>query len=92
MDRKIPAAVIAVVSDALALRYTHAQIDQFMGSAGIELSQSPPGNWQVKTRGWLRRANGRRILPTISPLPFLIVMLAGGNPGAAHGGIRPDSL
>jgi len=57
MDRKIPVAVIAVVSDALAQRYTHAEIDQFMESAGIELSPSPPGNRQVKTRAWLRHAN-----------------------------------
>src|ERR1022692_1470419 len=57
MDRKKPVAVIAVVSDALALRYTHAQIDQFMESAGIELSPSPPGNRQVKTRARLRHAN-----------------------------------
>lgn len=58
MDRKIPAAVIAVVSDVLAERYSHAQIDQFMESAGIELTPSPLGNKQVKTRAWLRHANG----------------------------------
>jgi hypothetical protein len=57
MDRRIPVAVIAVVSDALAQRYSHAQIDHFMESAGIELSPSPLGNRQVKTRAWLRHAN-----------------------------------
>jgi hypothetical protein len=57
MDRRIPVAVIAVVSDALAQRYSHAQIDHFMESAGIELSPVPLGNRQVKTRAWLRHAN-----------------------------------
>ena len=37
MSRKIPPAVVAVVSDALANRYTHAAIDQMMEAAGIEL-------------------------------------------------------
>lgn len=57
MDRKIPIALIAVVSDAFAEAYSHARIDQFMESAGIELSPSPPGNKQVKTRVWLKHAN-----------------------------------
>jgi Abortive infection C-terminus len=57
MDRKIPTAVIAVASDALAQRYSHAQIDQFMEAAGIEISSPPNGNRQVKTRAWLRHAN-----------------------------------
>jgi abortive infection Abi-like protein len=58
MNRKIPIAVIAVVSDALASEYTHAQIDRFMESAGIEIAISPIGNRQVKTRTWLKHANG----------------------------------
>lgn len=56
--RKIPTAVIAVVSDALANRYTHAAIDQMMEAAGLELNPSPGGNKQVKTRAWLNHANG----------------------------------
>jgi hypothetical protein len=55
--RTIPGAVIAVVSDALAHRYSHGEIDQLMESAGIELSPSPAGNKQVKTRAWLKHAN-----------------------------------
>ena len=55
--RTIPGAVVAVVSDALAQRYSHGEIDQLMESAGIELSPSPPGNKQVKTRAWLKHAN-----------------------------------
>jgi hypothetical protein len=57
MDRKIPVAVIAVVSDALAQQYSHAQIDRLMESAGIEISPLPSGNKQVKTREWLIHAN-----------------------------------
>jgi hypothetical protein len=57
MSRKIPTAVIAVVSDALANKYSHAAIDQMMEAAGIELEPSPPGNKQVKTRAWLNHAN-----------------------------------
>jgi hypothetical protein len=57
MARKIPTAIIAVVSDALANRYTHGQIDYFMEAAGLELNPSPGGNKQVKTRGWLQYAN-----------------------------------
>jgi hypothetical protein len=57
MDRRIPVAVIAVVSEALAQRYSHAQIDQFMESAGIEIAMVPIGNRQVKTRAWLKHAN-----------------------------------
>jgi hypothetical protein len=57
VTRKIPTAVIAVVSDALGRRYTHAQIDNFMEAAGLELSPSPAGNRQVKTRAWLQHAN-----------------------------------
>jgi len=57
MTRKIPTAIIAVVSDALASRYTHAAIDQMMEAAGLELNPSPGGNKQVKTRGWFTYAN-----------------------------------
>ena len=57
MNRKMPVAVIAVVSDALARAYSHAQIDQFMESAGIEIAMQPIGNRQVKTRAWLKHAN-----------------------------------
>jgi hypothetical protein len=57
MSRKIPTAVVAVVSDALGNKYSHAAIDQMMEAAGIELEPSPPGNRQVKTRAWLNHAN-----------------------------------
>jgi hypothetical protein len=57
VTRKIPVAVMAVVSDALANRYTHAQIDDFMEAAGIERETPPGGNRQVKTRKWLEYAN-----------------------------------
>lgn len=57
MSRKIPTAVVAVVSDVLGSRYSHAQIDNFMESAGIEIPYAPGGNRQVKTRGWLNYAN-----------------------------------
>jgi hypothetical protein len=36
MTRQIPKAVIAVVSDALGNKYSHAAIDQMMEAAGIE--------------------------------------------------------
>lgn len=58
MIRRIPTAVIAVVSNALAYRYTHDQIDSFMEAAGIEMATPPAGNRQVKTRRWLNHANG----------------------------------
>lgn len=57
MARKIPVPVMAVVSDVLGSRYTHAQIDNFMESAGIERQTPPGGNRQVKTRAWLQHAN-----------------------------------
>jgi len=63
MADKIPISVIAVVSDALASRYTHAAIDQMMEAAGLELSPPPQGNKQVKTRGWLTYANKTATTP-----------------------------
>lgn len=57
MSRKIPIAVMAVVSDALANRYTHAEINNLMEAAGIERETPPGGNRQVKTRAWLQHAN-----------------------------------
>ena len=57
MITKIPSAIIAVVSDALAKRYTHAAIDQMMEAAGLELNPLPGGNRQVKTRAWFNHAN-----------------------------------
>jgi len=48
---------MAVVSDALANRYSHAQIDNYMEAAGICRTTPPGGNRQVKTREWLRHAN-----------------------------------
>jgi len=56
-------AVIAVVSDALAQVYSHAQIDRLMESADIEISQLPSGNKQVKTREWLMHANKTMLDP-----------------------------
>ena len=49
--------MIAVVSEALANRYTHAEINQFMEAAGIEMAIPPEGNRQVKTRAWLNHVN-----------------------------------
>jgi hypothetical protein len=57
MTRKIPTSIIAVVSDALANRYTHAVIDQMMEAAGLEMNPLPGGNKQVKTRAWFNHAN-----------------------------------
>lgn len=74
VTRKIPAAVIAVVSNALANRYTHAQIDQFMEAAGIRLEPSPSGNRQVKTRAWLAHANNT-MPDTLAVLGKVIVEL-----------------
>src|SRR6266849_878746 len=48
MTQKIPTAIIAVVSDALANRYTHAAIDQMMEAAGLELNPSPGGNKRLR--------------------------------------------
>jgi len=48
---------MAVVSDVIGERYTHAQIDNMMEAAGIEREKPPGGNRQVKTRGWLQSAN-----------------------------------
>lgn len=56
MGRKIPVAVIAVVSDVLATRYTHSRIDYFMEAAGLSC-EPPTGNKVDKTRAWLRWAN-----------------------------------
>ncbi|MGB6875930.1 MAG: abortive infection family protein [Candidatus Acidiferrales bacterium] len=56
MSREIPVAVIAVVSDVLATRYTHSRIDYFMEAAGLKCDP-PFGNKVDKTRAWLRWAN-----------------------------------
>ena len=57
VSRKIPVPVMAVVSDVIGDRYTHAQIDNMMEAAGIERETPPVGNRQVKTRAWLQCAN-----------------------------------
>jgi hypothetical protein len=56
VSKKIPVPVMAVVSEVIANRYSHAQIDNMMEAAGIE-GGSPGGNRQVKARAWLQRAN-----------------------------------
>jgi Abortive infection C-terminus len=56
VSKRIPVPVMAVVSDVIANRYSHAQIDNMMEAAGIE-GGSPGGNRQVKARAWLQRAN-----------------------------------
>ena len=48
---------MAVVSDVIGSRYTHAEIDNLMERAGIERDGPPAGNRQVKTRAWLRTVN-----------------------------------
>jgi hypothetical protein len=57
VSRKIPIPVMAVVSDVIGGRYTHAQIDNMMEAAGIEREVAPGGNRQIKTRAWLQTAN-----------------------------------
>jgi len=52
----MPVPVMAVVSEALANKYTHAQINNLMEAASIE-RETPGGNRQVKTRAWLQHAN-----------------------------------
>jgi Abortive infection C-terminus len=54
---KIPTSIIAVVSEALANRYSHAEINLMMETAGLELNPLPGGNRQVKTRAWFNHAN-----------------------------------
>lgn len=58
MAQKIPTSVVAVVSDALASRYTHAAIDQMMEAAGIEISPLPSGVAVAKGRSWQSALNG----------------------------------
>jgi hypothetical protein len=53
---KIPLAIIAVVSDVLANRYSHSRIDYFVGAAGLE-GEQPSANKLDKVRFWLTRAN-----------------------------------
>jgi len=72
MAHKIPTSVVAVVSDALANRYTHAAIDQMMEAAGIEISPLPSGNRQVKTRAWLNYAN-KTVADPLATLGTVIV-------------------
>ena len=50
-------SIIAVVSDVLASRHTHAEIDQMMEASGLELNPLPGGNRQVKTKAWFNHAN-----------------------------------
>jgi hypothetical protein len=57
MSRKIPIPVMAVVSDVISTKYTHAQIDNMMETAGIEPTTAPSGNKQVKARAWFQCAN-----------------------------------
>jgi hypothetical protein len=67
MTLRIPIAVIAVVSDTLASRYTHDAINQLMEAVGLEMNPLPGGNKQVKTRAWLNHAN------KTSPAPIEIL-------------------
>jgi hypothetical protein len=62
VTRKIPAAVIAVMSDILAMKYTHARIDYFMEAAGIECD-GPFGNKVDQARAYLRAANEKSADP-----------------------------
>src|SRR5260221_5998940 len=57
MSRKIPVPVVAVVSDAISVRNSHAQIDNLMRDAGIKRDAPPDGSKPVKTRAWLQHAN-----------------------------------
>ena len=60
--KKIPVPVIAVVSDVLAMNYSHRRIDTFMEAANINCSP-PPGNKTDKTRAWLNYANEFQVDP-----------------------------
>jgi len=62
MSRKIPVPVIAVVSDVLAVNYTHARIDYFMEVADIACN-GPFGNKLEKARTYLRTANDKAADP-----------------------------
>jgi hypothetical protein len=54
--KKIPMPVIAVVSEVLARKYSHARIDDFIRTAGIQ--GEPPNTSKIdKVRHWLRHAN-----------------------------------
>jgi predicted nucleotide-binding protein (sugar kinase/HSP70/actin superfamily) len=79
MSRKIPTAVIAEASDALANKYSHAAIDQMMEAAGIELEPSPPGNKQVKSRAWLNHANRTCADPLITLGQVITEMMEADN-------------
>jgi hypothetical protein len=74
MSRKIPIPVMAVVSDVIGGRYTHAQIDNMMEAAGIEPETPPGGNRQVKARAWLQCANQTSADP-LSTLGKVIIEL-----------------
>ncbi len=74
MSRKIPVPVMAVISDVIGGRYTHAQIDNMMEAAGIEPETPPGGNRQVKARTWLQCANQTSADP-LSTLGKVIIEL-----------------
>ncbi len=78
--RKIPVPVVAIVSDVLGTRYTHAQIDNFMEeAAGIERETPPGGNRQVKTRAWRQHANETCSDPLATLGKVIIELMELGN-------------
>lgn len=53
---KLSSAVIAVVSEALADRYTHTELNSLFETAGAP-GEPPPGNKIEKCKAWFRAAN-----------------------------------
>src|SRR5258708_5976961 len=76
---------MAVVSDVLGTRYSHAQIDNFMEAAGIERETSPGGNRQVKTRAWLRYANDTCSDPLATLGKVIIELMEVGDSSSSWG-------
>jgi hypothetical protein len=84
VTRKIPAAVIAVTSDILAMKYTHDRIDYFMGAAGIECA-GPFGNKVDKARTYLRAANEKLADPLAALGKAIIEFMEVDSSGYASG-------
>jgi hypothetical protein len=80
VNRNIPTTVIAVVAEAMSARYSHAEIDRFMRSAGISMEVDPSKNRESKTRAWLAHANKSMDDP-LTALGLVITELMETRPG-----------
>lgn len=69
--RLIPAPVLAVVSDILAGRETHASLDNLFSYAGAP-GDPPDGSKSVKTQAWLRLTNKEEACDPLAVLGRLI--------------------